>query len=123
MSAYTNIRDIATSKVPIIGNLISTHFENSKQIKNVKAPAIFIHGLADPLIPYTHSEYLHANCASESKKIILPDHMTHNDFDFHDDIIKPVLDFLEQLGYDPNPTPSKPTITFREELFVPPSNF
>ena len=32
MSAYTSIRDIATSKVPIIGNIISSHFENLKKI-------------------------------------------------------------------------------------------
>ena len=46
--------------------------------------------------------------------------MTHNDFDFHDDIILPVVCFLEDLGYNPLPSPNKPTIAFRDELFVPP---
>ncbi len=32
MSAYTSIREIACSKVPILGYMMSTHFENSKQI-------------------------------------------------------------------------------------------
>jgi hypothetical protein len=47
--------------------------------------------------------------------------MTHNDFDFDDDIIVPVMSFFEELGFNPLPTDSKPAINFRDELFVSPT--
>jgi hypothetical protein len=52
MSAYTSIRDIACSKIPIVGLIMSSHFENWKNIINVTCPSFFVHGRADTLIPY-----------------------------------------------------------------------
>lgn len=87
MSAYTSITDIACSKVPILGNLIAAHFKNSKLIRDVTSPSFFVHGKSDTLIPYQHSEKLHAKCNGSYKKLILHNDMTHNDFDYNDDII------------------------------------
>jgi pimeloyl-ACP methyl ester carboxylesterase len=96
MSAYTSIRDIAVSIVPVLGYLMSTHFENSKLISNVSCPAFFVHGRSDTLIPFQHSVTLHERCVgAPHKQINLPDHMTHNDFDYEYDIIMPISTFLE----------------------------
>ena len=48
--------------------------------------------------------------------------MTHNDFDFDDDIIKPVKDFLSEIRFDLSITPGKPIIAFKDKLFTPPSS-
>jgi hypothetical protein len=46
--------------------------------------------------------------------------MTHNDFDFHDDIITPVIRFLGEINFNTAPTPLIPTIDFNEELYEEP---
>ena len=52
MSAYTSIKDVACSKIRVIGNLMASHFENLKLIPRVECSTFFIHGKADDLIPY-----------------------------------------------------------------------
>ncbi len=49
--------------------------------------------------------------------------MTHNDFDFHDDIIIPVVSFLEGHGLNCFPSQqSKAPLTIKDELFYPPTD-
>jgi hypothetical protein len=47
-----------------------------------------------------------------------PEDMTHNDFDYHDDIIKPLLEFLKAINFDTAPTPERPVINFPDSLFM-----
>lgn len=87
MSAYTSIRDIAKQQFKIVGGLMHSHFDNLKLIPKVTSPTFFIHGKMDDLILYQHSERLFEAIGAKQKFCHYPAHMTHNDFDYHDDII------------------------------------
>jgi pimeloyl-ACP methyl ester carboxylesterase len=51
--------------------------DNLSLIKDIKCPVIFVHGLADKLIPYTMSKELWSNSPSELKEIILIEKAGH----------------------------------------------
>lgn len=41
-------------------------------VKNIKIPALFIHGSSDSLIPYSMSQDMHDNCKGDKKIIVVP---------------------------------------------------
>ena len=43
------------------------------------------------------------DCSSEIKQIILSEKMTHNEFDFYKDLIRPMIKFLLHCDIDPKP--------------------
>ena len=53
---------------------------------------------------------MHDNCPAEIKELILHEHMTHNDFDYHDDIMKPLKAFIEKIKFSTEPTATRRTI-------------
>lgn len=57
---------------------------------------MFIHGLRDTLIPKSHAEELHSKVENISQ-IIVPENMDHNNFDFHEDLAYPLLEFMKKL--------------------------
>ena len=95
VSSFTTIRAVAKNLVSILSYLLKNRFLSEEYIKNVKCPTYFIHGKSDPLIPYQETVKLHKLCKS-IKDIHLPPHMTHNDFDLEEDIMKPIGKFVKE---------------------------
>ena len=95
VSSFTTIRAVANNLVSILSYLLRNRFLSEEYIKNVKCPTYFIHGKSDPLIPYQETKTLYELCKS-IKDIHLPPHMTHNDFDLEEDIMKPIGKFVKE---------------------------
>lgn len=90
MSPYTSIRNVVKSKVgQLLSKLVAEHFDNLKLMPLVKCPTFIVHGQKDGLIPYEHAQELHDKCSGQSF-LVLPLEMTHNDFDFYSDLIRPL---------------------------------
>ncbi len=96
ISAFTSIRSLAERLIGrFLKYLIIERFENINYIKDVFCPTLFIHGLNDDMIPYTHTIKL----KDESKapfEVILPEDMDHNNFDFSEHLINPLKSFLRR---------------------------
>ena len=52
--------------------------------------------------------------------MVLPTEMTHNDFDFYQDLIKPIFQFLLQIKMHTGPSKKIQKVRFRENLYIPP---
>jgi hypothetical protein len=97
MSAYTSIKEAAKEKFGFLSAIVQEQFDNLSIIDQVKSPMFFIHGKQDSLISFTHSERLRSKCKCNSE-IILPEMMTHNEFDFFKDLIRPILKFFSKIN-------------------------
>jgi len=64
----------------------------------VQSPILIVHGLEDEIIPYYHTMELQKRARSYCK-IKLADSMTHSEFSFMEDFIRPLRRFLESIGY------------------------
>jgi len=73
-------------------------FENLEKIKKVKAPALFIHGKRDEIIPFRHGEKLFAE-ANEPKHFLPLDNAGHNNvFALHrQTYLQAIRDFARNL--------------------------
>ncbi|KRX08467.1 hypothetical protein PPERSA_12948 [Pseudocohnilembus persalinus] len=101
VSAFTSIRGVTENLVGTFASyLVKERFVNKENIKNVEAPVLLIHGKKDKLVPYQHSEILKENCKNKNSQILLPDQMTHTEFDFTDDLVIPIYNFLYENGID-----------------------
>ena len=94
VSSFTSIRAVAGNLVGPLKYLLKDRFFSIEYIKNVKCPVFFIHGKSDPLIPYKETLLLKDNCKTYYE-ILLPEHMTHNDFDLYEDIVGPIDKFIK----------------------------
>ena len=56
---------------------------------------LFIHGKKDTLIPYHHSYSLAKACLGKAT-VFIPKKMTHNKFDYFNDVICPIDNFLQE---------------------------
>ncbi|OMJ92743.1 hypothetical protein SteCoe_4499 [Stentor coeruleus] len=98
MSAYTSIKEAAKHFAGKLGeSLIKERFENIKHMPFITCPTFLVHGIKDTVIPYHHSQKLHELCKGPSS-LFLPSEMTHNNFDYCDDLILPIATFLSQSG-------------------------
>lgn len=98
MSAYTSIKHAARHFAGKIGqSLVKERFENIKHMPFITCPTFLVHGVKDNVIPYEHSQKLHEMCKGPSS-LFLPAEMTHNNFDYCDDLILPIATFLSQAG-------------------------
>ena len=78
----------------VIQNLVKERFNNMENISKVTSPILFIHGKMDNLIPPIHSLDLINKCKSPSK-LVSPNTMTHNTFDYIQDVIVHIKNFLK----------------------------
>jgi predicted esterase len=107
MSAYTSIKNVVHDKLSFLSALVAEQFNNLETIKNVpnETSVLFLHGKKDKLVPYQHSVDLNDNLPKGvTSELILPDNMTHNDFDFYNDLIRPMFQFFVKISLDTNPT-------------------
>ena len=103
MSAYTSIKDAAKHFAGKFGeSLIKERFENIKNMPFITCPTFLVHGIKDSVIPFEHSQKLHELCKGPSS-LFLPSEMTHNNFDYCDDLILPIASFLCQSGISVSP--------------------
>jgi hypothetical protein len=96
MSPFTSIRAVAEN---LVGNvlkfLVGERFQNIEYIKDVSCPILFIHGQLDTLVPFEQTIQLKNNCMCPYE-VVLPEDMTHNEFDYELDLIFPLKDFLRR---------------------------
>ena len=78
----------------VIQSLVKERFNNMENISKVTSPILFIHGKKDNLIPPSHSFDLINKCKSPSK-LVSPNNMTHNSFDYVHDVIAHIRNFLK----------------------------
>ena len=97
MSPFKSIREVAKDLVGwMLSMAIAERFRNIDLIKEIRCPVFIVHGQRDRLIPYSHSQELHDNCLNSAYcKLLLPPRMDHNDFDFDEDFIEPLFEFLK----------------------------
>ena len=100
MSPFKSIREVARDLVGrLLQYAIADRFRNIDLIKEIKCPVFIVHGQKDKLIPYQHSQDLHDNAhSSHYCKLLLPPKMDHNEFEFNDDFIEPLKEFLRQTN-------------------------
>jgi pimeloyl-ACP methyl ester carboxylesterase len=108
LSPFKSIKEAVKTLFPrlnignIIQNLVKERFNNMENISKVQSPILFLHGKNDTLIPYSHSLDLINLCKSPSK-LVSPNNMTHNSFDFINDIVVNIKNFLKVfIGYSIN---------------------
>ena len=92
-SAYTSIKKVVYENFSFFSALVSEQFDNLELCSKIKSPVLLIHGKKDTLISHSHSVKLKeamTNCVSE---LYLSDDMTHNSYDFCNDLVKPLLKF------------------------------
>lgn len=95
MSPYTSIKDVVESVAgKLAKKLVADRFRNIDNMPYITCPTLIIHGVVDTLIPYSHSQELQVMCAGISQ-LILPKEMDHNFFDYYDDLLVPMANFLD----------------------------
>ena len=66
-------------------------------MEQVYCPTFIVHGQKDALIPIEQAQQLNDACAGPTF-LLSPPNMTHNDFDFYEDLIRPLMKFLVQAN-------------------------
>ena len=97
MSPIASVRAVAKEIAGTISRLIAERFNNIEEIKKVRCPSYFIHGKADTLVPYKQTVEMMNQCQGISD-MNLSETMTHNDFSLRDDVIDPILKFLDKCA-------------------------
>lgn len=114
MSAYTSIKDVAKHLAGSFGkSLIKERFENKENMPFITCPTFLVHGIKDKIIPYNHSQILHDLCKGPSS-LFLPSDMTHNSFDYCDELIFPISNFLNQTKIN-----VYPDLEYESYIYVP----
>ena len=95
ISAFTSIRAVADNIVGPLKYLLKERLSSKDYIKDVTCPILFVHGQSDPLIPFKETILLKEKCDCPFE-VLLPEEMTHNDFDLDEDIIDPINKFIKK---------------------------
>ena len=101
IAAFLSICDIVRDMrgnlfVSLFANTIANRWDSGARIKNVTSPVIFVHGMMDDIIPYEHSEKLHAACQSKVKILRLVPGADHTHFEEPGDTVQPIANFLRE---------------------------
>ena len=81
----------------VAGFIVKNRFRNADMIEHVNCPALLIHGKKDQLIPWRHSYTLFKRSKGPCS-LMLSEEMTHDSFDFVEDLTQPIYFFLVQVG-------------------------
>jgi fermentation-respiration switch protein FrsA (DUF1100 family) len=82
--------------------VMSDRFRNIDAIAEVTCPTFLVHGQQDQLIPFEHSQSLFKKCKGTTT-LTLPRMMDHNEFDFVEDLISPLHNFMVEVEIDVKP--------------------
>jgi len=100
ISPYTCLQDIAEFKVGAWAKgLLAERFRNIDSIQNVECPTLFIHGKADSLIPYQHSEELCKRVKGVGILSLL-ENQGHQHFTIMGQIVPAIKDFMDSIGFE-----------------------
>ncbi len=102
-SGFVSMRRIASDLHPFLPvAFVTDGFDNGSIVSRLPAPKLFIHGMEDTLIPFSHAEELYAR-ASEPKRIVPIKGAGHNDTFIHggDRYRKVVGEWISGLRYSP----------------------
>ena len=95
VSAFTSIKEVVKEVAGKIAKaLVAERFRNIDYMPAIYCPCLFIHGIMDKMIPFAHSQELHAACAGPCF-IVLNKNMDHDSFDYYDDLLIPMAKFIE----------------------------
>ena len=100
LSPFKSIKEAIRTMFPklnlgsFIQSIVKERFNNMENINKVTSPILFIHGKNDTLIPPSHSYDLINKCKSPAK-LVSPNNMTHNTFDYIQDVVIHVRNFLK----------------------------
>jgi len=114
MSPFTSIKDVVHDKVNILSLLLHEHFTNLENMSKVGplTKVLLIHGKKDTLISYSHSVKLKKALPKNVKsELVAPEHMTHNEFEFFTDFLRPVFQFFLKYKIETIPSYRMPFIT------------
>jgi len=98
ISAFSSLKNVAKDLWVWVSYFVEEIFNSYRYINNISCPILFIHGKKDSLINYRHSEQLSEELKRNNDivELKLHENMTHNDFDLKEDIIYPILDFINK---------------------------
>lgn len=97
-SPYKSLKLAAKAMVgSFMGSFVNERFRNIDAIDNVSCPLLVIHGEKDKVIPYTHGEELFKKYKHETKMLLTPSEMTHNEYRLYNDLVNPVKEFIEKF--------------------------
>jgi len=55
-----------------VGLILNQHFDSLNRVRSLPMPILYIHGMADSIIPYQMSQSLHASTRSEKQLYLVP---------------------------------------------------
>ena len=118
ISAYTSLRSVVKHLVGSVAQyFVSQRFNNLQLMESIHCPTFFLHGLKDTLIPVSESQRLHARCKGVSI-IHLQAEMDHNEFEYVEDLIFPLSEFLRKCEVAVEPVLGERSFfIFQEEMF------
>lgn len=104
ISPFKSIKEAVRTMFPklhlgtFLQSLVKERFNNYDIIRQVTSPILFIHGKMDKIIPYEHSIELIAQCTAPAK-MVSPHYMSHNKFDFEEDLVVHIKEFLKVFTF------------------------
>lgn len=120
ISPYTSLRAATASYIGSFASLIvRERFDNAKAIQGVRCPTLIIHGQNDDIIPESHALELHKTCGGPCK-LIMPETMTHNEFDTQKDLVRPIAQFFVESNIVPTFCISKEVKRVKHRWQIPP---
>lgn len=120
VSPYTSLKAATRSLFGSVASLlVRERFDNLKAMEQVRCPTLIIHGAKDTLIPDSHAKELYSKCVGASR-LIMPVEMTHNEYDIHTDVVKPISQFLTESNIMSTLLHSKRIIPVSSSLYLPP---
>ena len=97
VSPFLSIKRIASELYGgCAGSILSEVFNNEENCKKIICPTLIIHGMQDALVPIEHSMALVSRCQNYCRLKIV-ETMTHTKFNFRNDFIRPVQEFISDL--------------------------
>ncbi|KAL4496424.1 hypothetical protein ABPG72_014654 [Tetrahymena utriculariae] len=102
LSAFTSIKKLSGELAfSLISYFIKERFNNIENVCRFSSPCLLIHGQADSLIKYQHSQQLQEAMRLNGKIVLAfyPEKMTHNQFQIRKDIIRPIQTFLKAIQF------------------------
>ncbi|OMJ79751.1 hypothetical protein SteCoe_20184 [Stentor coeruleus] len=110
LSPFTSLRKLIKRLVgTFLSYIVKDQYRNIDYIKKVICPVLMIHGKKDALIPFSHSEKLAKACQGQAS-VILSDTMSHNKFEYYDDVLSPIDNFLKENSIE---------VTTGDRIYIP----
>lgn len=105
MSGFTSIKDVVKQTACMLAFMVADRLRSIDLVPAVKCPKLFLHGLKDELVPPVLAEALY-RASKEPKRAYYGKNMSHNEFEFYEDLVVPVTEYMRECTIDVRPTKS-----------------